>query len=472
MRLNPAHIGLLPPEVARPGYDRTAQACGVVHLGLGAFHRAHQAVYCDDAMSAGDRNWAVTGVSLRSAAVRDALAPQHGLYTVTERGREGEQTRLIGAVTRTLVAPEDPLAVVQTIAAASVQVVTLTVTEKAYYSASGRVLDDQAAPIASDLAADAPPQTIYGLLAAALADRRASGAPGLTLMSCDNLADNGELLGGLLGEFLERRDPGLALWTRDNCCFPSTMVDRIVPAPTAEDRRHVAVQLGMQDEAAVVTEPFRQWVIQDRFAGPRPRWEAGGAQIVMDVRAYETAKLRMLNGAHSALAYLGLFKGYQFVDQAIGDPAIRAVVDQLMRHEAAASFQPAAGQDLAAYADALLTRFANPALHHALSQIAMDGSAKIPQRWLTTLKAQQKSGRRCPAILEALGAWVRYVRGDRFPVQDPMADRLAGLWRADGEAGIVAALFGAGGLFADHWRATPEDEAALAEAVTAIGHRT
>jgi fructuronate reductase len=471
LRLNPENVGRLPPEVARLGYDRDAQACGVLHLGLGAFHRAHQAVYCDDAMSAGDRNWAITGVSLRSPAVRDELAPQGGLYTVTERGGGGEQTRLIGAITRTLVAPEDPRTVVQAIAAASVQVVTLTVTEKGYYAGPGGGLDGAAPPVAADLAATEAPQTIHGYLAAALADRRAAGAPGLTVISCDNLADNGELLGGLLGEFLERRDPSLALWTRDHCRFPSTMVDRIVPAPTAEDRRHIADQLGMQDDAAVVTEPFRQWAIQDNFAGPRPRWEAGGAQIVADVRAYETAKLRMLNGAHSALAYLGLFKGYEFVDQAIGDPAIRALVDRLMRDEAAASLRPAAGQNLGAYADALLTRFANPALHHALSQIAMDGSVKIPQRWLTTLKVQQKSGRRCPAILEALAAWIRYVRGDRFEVRDPMADRLAGLWRANGEAGIVAALFGAGGLFADHWRATPEDQAALAEAVAAIGQQ-
>lgn len=442
MRLSALTRDRLAASVVRPGYDREAQACGIVHLGLGAFHRAHQAVYTDDALAAGDRDWGVVGVSMRSADVRNALEPQDGLYTVSDRDGSGEAVRLIGAVRRVLVAPEAPEAVVSALADPAVHVVTLTVTEKGYHRAPGGGL--ASGPGAAEMDR---PSTIHGFLAAGLARRRAAGRPGLSVVSCDNLSGNGAQLASLLEEFLERVDPDLAAWTRAECAFPSTMVDRIVPAATPDQLDSAAARIGLRDEAAVTTEPFRQWVIEDRFAGPRPRWEAGGAELVSDVAAYETAKLRMLNGAHSALAYLGLRRSHVFVHEAVADPSLRALVDRLMRIEAGTSFTPAPGQDLDAYADALLARFANPALAHRLGQIAMDGSQKIPQRWLETLQARQDRGETSPAIVEALAGWTLHIRGDNGPVDDPAAQDLRRLWEEAGSDEIAGALLGPAGFF-------------------------
>ena len=451
MRLSAQTLDRLAPSIRRPGYDRGAQACGVVHLGLGAFHRAHQAVYTDDAMAAGDHGWGIVGVSLRSPAVRDALAPQDGFYSVAERGGSGEAIRVIGAVQRALVGTEEPERVVAALADPNTHVVTLTVTEKGYRRAADGGLDQ-----ALGREELGRPTTIYGFLAAGLARRRAAGHAGLSIVSCDNLSGNGAQLAALLEAFLERTDAALARWVRAECAFPSTMVDRIVPASTPASLDAAAERLGLRDEAAVITEPFRQWVIEDRFAGPRPRWEAGGADFVADVRQYEIAKLRMLNGAHSALAYLGLRRGHSFVHEAMADAPLRALVERLMREEAATSFTPAPGQDLAAYANALLARFANPALPHRLAQIAMDGSQKIPQRWLETLQTHQARGQRCPAIIEALAAWTLHVRGDGGLVDDPAADGLKRLWQEAGLDGVAAALFGAGGFFSA-WTASQSE---------------
>jgi fructuronate reductase len=452
-RLNVAGIARLPANVQRPQYE-LPQRSGIVHLGLGAFHRAHQAVYTDDAMAAGSRDWGITGVSLRSAQVREQLQPQGGVYTVTQSGAAGNEIRLIGAIRTVLVAPEDPLAVIAALAAPETQLVSLTVTEKGYHRQPDQSLDFAAPPVAADLQGGA--QTLYGLLARACALREQRALPGLTLLSCDNLADNGAQLERLLQQFLERCDPAAARWVRRECRCPASMVDRIVPATTAQDLSWLDAQLGAHDAAAVMTEPFRQWVIEDDFAGSRPRWEAGGAQFVTSVAPYETAKLRMLNGAHSALAYLGLAAGHEYVHEAIGEARLAALINVLMREEAARSFRPAPGQDLEAYADSLLVRFANRARPHRLRQIAMDGSQKIPQRWLDTLRICQSEGRRCAALLQALGAWIAFVRGDRFPVEDPAARELADLWQIFGVAGIAGALFGPGGRF-PQWTATAAD---------------
>tara|TARA_R110000787_G_scaffold20580_19_gene61196 strand:+ start:9173 stop:10582 length:1410 start_codon:yes stop_codon:yes gene_type:complete len=459
VRLSQENIAALNADVERPSYDRAAQACGIVHFGIGAFHRAHQAVYTDDAMAAGDRDWGITGVSLRSGDVADQMEPQDGLFTVSERGSGSQRTRLIGAVQRVLVAPRDPAAVVAALACSSTRIVSFTVTEKGYCRTPAGQLD--LAMLEPELADGATPRSIYGFLAAGLAQRRAAGTPGLTLVSCDNLAENGAVLSVLLNAYLDRVDPGLAAWFRRECACPSTMVDRIVPAVTDADRQQIADTIGMEDAAAVITEPFRQWVIEDRFAGPRPRWEVGGAQLVADVRQHEAAKLRMLNGAHSALAYLGLAQGHDFVHQAIADSTLRPLIEQLMRHEAGVSLGSDPGLDIDAYAAQLLARFANPALPHRLAQIAVDGSQKIPQRWLEPLAINLAAGRACPATLKALAAWMLHVRGDARVVDDPMAAQLAALWQSAGTAGIVTALFGDQGLFADRWTVTDQSRALL-----------
>ncbi|MFN4358231.1 mannitol dehydrogenase family protein [Sphingopyxis alaskensis] len=437
MRLGPDTP--LPASVQAPGYDRAAQAAGIVHIGIGAFHRAHQAVYTDDAMGAGDRDWGIIGVSLRSGVVAAQLGPQDGLYTVSTRSAAGSALRLIGSVQRVLVAAEVPQGVVDAIAASTTHIVSFTVTEKGYLRAADGTLD---------LAAANGPSSLYRFVGAALAARQAAGLSGLTLLSCDNLANNGTVLGRLMRQYLAAEYPGLVDWFDANCTCPATMIDRIVPATTDADRAAVEAALGARDEGAVVTEGFSQWVIEDDFAGPRPRWEAAGVELVADVAPYETAKLRMLNGAHSALAYIGLGRGHDFVHQAIADPDIRPVIERLMRAEAAPTIDAAPGQDLAAYASALLDRFANPALHHRLTQIAMDGSQKIPQRWLETLAWHQARGARCPSLEAAVAAWIAFLRSGQ-PVDDPLADRLR---EAAAGPDAMDRLFGEGGLIASQWQ--------------------
>ena len=449
MRLAPETLARLPSDIARFDYDRTAQSIGVVHFGLGAFHRAHQAWYTDLAMSGGERDWMIAGVSLRSGGVAEQLVPQECLYSLTERGAAGERTRIVGAVREALVGARDRTAVVGRIAAAECRIVGFTVTEKGYARAPDGTLDFTLAEA-----------SFYPLLAAGLALRRNMGLAGLTLLPCDNLPDNGRQLERLVREWLAAREPDLVEWFASECACPNSMVDRIVPAATPADRDHLEARISLRDEGAVFAEPFSQWVIEDKFAGPRPSWDKVGAQLVADVAPYETAKLRLLNGAHSALAYLGLERGHEFVHQAIADPALRDVVETLMWREAAASFAPAPGQDLDVYAEALLQRFANPALKHRLAQIAMDGSQKIPQRWLASLAVHQARGELCPATLTALAAWLRHVRGGPL-VDDPLAARLAAAWRASGAAGIVPALFGPGGLMASPWHPNDAERAFL-----------
>jgi fructuronate reductase len=426
-------------SVRTPGYDRPAQAAGIVHIGIGAFHRAHQAVYTDDAMGAGDRDWGIIGVSLRSGDVAAQLNPQDGLYTVSVRDAQGSQLRLIGAVQQVLVASENPQAVIAAIAAPTTHIVSFTVTEKGYLRRPDGSLN---------LAEAVGSSSLYHFVAAGLAARKAAGLSGLTLLSCDNLAGNGTVLRRLMRDYLAACHPGLSAWFDGECTCPATMIDRIVPATTDADRTAVEATLGARDEGAVVTEGFSQWVIEDDFAGPRPRWEDVGAELVADVAPYETAKLRMLNGAHSALAYIGLGRGHEFVHQAIADPDIRPVIERLMRDEAAPTITAAPGQDLGAYADALLDRFANPALNHRLIQIAMDGSQKIPQRWLETLAWHQARGARCASLEAAIGAWIAFLRSDQ-PIDDPLADQLR---EAVAGPDAIQRLFGDGGLISSEWR--------------------
>ncbi|MEH3105761.1 MAG: mannitol dehydrogenase family protein [Sphingomonas fennica] len=427
MRLSRATLGSLLPVVVQP-VDSGPPSGRIVHLGIGAFHRAHQAIYTTDA---GD-GWAITGISLRSPQVRDALAPQDGLYTVTERSNGVAATRLVTAIDRILVGPEAPDAVIAAIADPGTHVVTLTVTEKGYYRqpSTGRLDRDDPA-VASDLSGGAP-RTIYGYLAPALARRRATGAGGLSLVSCDNLSGNGRLLGALLDDYLALTDPSLAEWARDHVACPDTMVDRIVPSSTAADRAAVATSIGLDDAGAIVTEPFRQWVIEDRFAGPRPRWEKAGAQIAADVAPFELAKLRLLNASHSTLAYMGLQLGHATVADAIADPALRAFVSMQMEREAVPSLPDAPALDPAAYIAAILPRFANADLHHRLDQIAMDGSQKLPQRWLATIAERHRRGQASPLHMHSVAAWIAYTAAAPAIASDPFADRYEAIWASAG----------------------------------------
>lgn len=452
MRLSTEALGRVSGDIGRPAYDRLVEAAGVVHFGIGAFHRAHQAWYTDAAMNGGDRGWAIIGVSLRSAGVAAQMNPQDGLYTLMERSAGRPRATLMGSVRRVLVASEAPEAVVAALAAPATHIVSFTVTEKGYARAPDGGLD----------LALADATGLYRLLAEGFRRRMEVGLPGLTLLSCDNLAGNGAQLERLIEAYLALRDPGLLDWFAAHCSCPATMVDRIVPATTDGDRAEVREMLGgIEDLACVVTEAFSQWVIEDRFAGPRPRWDMAGASLVADVTPYETAKLRMLNGAHSLLAYAGLARGHTHVHEAIADPALKALTGQLMLTEAMPTIEAAPGQDLGAYADMLLERFANPSLRHSLRQIAIDGSQKIPQRWLATLAAQARSGMCCPAILAGITGWLRHLQGANGPVDDPLAVPLA---EAAGSADPLAAIFGPAGVLPSAWQPSEADRRLVADA--------
>lgn len=453
MRLSRETLPALSPDVRRGEYDFAAQQVGIVHIGIGAFHRAHQAWYTDRAMDAGDRDWAIAGVSLRSPAVAEQMNPQNGLYTVTERSAAGESSRLVAAVHEVIVAPAARAKVINRLAAPTTRIVSLTVTEKGYCRASNGALD----------LALAGEGSFFPLLANALRRRRDAGRTGVTLLSCDNLADNGRVLERLMTEYLAHHDPELSGWFEAECTCPPSMVDRIVPATTDADRAELARRIGAIDEGAVMTEPFSQWVIEDRFAGPRPGWEAAGAEIVADVAPYEQAKLRMLNGAHSALAYIGLARGHRFVHEAIADRALRPLIEQLMRDEAMPTIAAAPGQNLSAYADALIARFANPALQHRLIQIAMDGSQKIPQRWLETLAANQSLGRDCPVILMAIAAWIHHLHGANGKVEDP---QMGDLVHAAAQENPAWAIFGPSGLIKSPWQPSPSGLKVISSALS------
>jgi fructuronate reductase len=451
VRLTAARADRLAADVGRPAYDRDAQARGIVHFGLGAFTRAHQAAYTDAAMGLGDEGWMITGVSLRSAGVAQQLNPQDGLYLIAERGGEGTRYRLGGAIRNVLMAPQDTPAVIAAIADPATRIISFTVTEKGYCRAADGSLD----PVL------AGPGSFYPLVTEGLRQRRAAGVSGVTLLSCDNLAHNGRVLEGLMREYLAAHAPDLADWFAAACTCPSTMVDRIVPATTDADRAAATAETGLEDAALVVTEPFSQWVIEDRFASGRPHWEAVGAQLVEDVAAFETAKLRMLNGAHSLLAYRGLAGGHSYVHQAMADPALRAEVALLMQ-DAAATIASAPGQDLVGYAASLIDRFSNLALNHRLAQIAMDGSQKLPQRWLETLATRQQAAQQCPAILRGIAAWIDHVRGRNGPVDDPLA---ADLLKAATSPQPVQALFGQQGVLSSSWNPTGSETALILSAL-------
>ncbi|TCQ03889.1 MULTISPECIES: mannitol dehydrogenase family protein [Sphingomonas] len=429
MRLSTATLDRLPAAVARPSYDRSRVTRGVVHLGIGAFHRAHQAAVFEQALAAGDLRWGITGVSLRSAGVRDQLAPQDGLYTLVVRDGEGERLQVIGAVMDVLVAPEDPAAVVAALASAETHIVTLTITEKGYKldRATGK-LQAGDADVAHDLASLDAPRTAPGFLVAGLAARHAAGTGPLTILSCDNLPHNGTLLRDAVLAMAAAHDADLRDWIAATVTFPQTMVDRIVPATTPADIAALAGRLGGEDHAMVKAEPFTQWVIEDRFAGERPDLAAFGVQLTDAVAPWEDAKLRLLNGAHSAIAYLGGLAGFDFVHEVVAQPAARAFVEALW-DESATTLDPPAALDVVQYRAALMARFANPALQHRTRQIAMDGSQKLPQRLLAPIADRRAAGLSVDALALAVAAWMRWQSGvtdtgEGFTIDDPISDRL------------------------------------------------
>ena len=425
-----------PSDIARPAYDRAKLEIGIVHLGIGAFARAHLAAVNEAALHAsGDLRWGIAGVSLRHADTRDALVPQAGLYTLALRdaGPEGqlrEALRVIGCLREVLVAAEEPGAVLERIAHVETRIVSFSITEKGYCHdpATGALrLDDP--DIVHDLRTPNAPRSAIGFLVHALDRRRQRGLAPLTLLSCDNLPANGRMLRGLVLAFAARVDSKLHDWIDHDCTFPNSMVDRIVPRTTAADREQVAARLGCADAAPVIAEPFLDWVVEDRFAAERPAWDLGGARFVDDATPFERMKLRMLNGSHSALAYLGGCAGLQTVDAVVGVAELRRFADALMRLEIAPTLSACAGLDPTRYAHRLLERFANPALRHRTHQIAMDGSQKLPQRLLDTVRDRLGAGHSIERLALAVAAWIHFLRGvdetgQAHSIDDPLREVL------------------------------------------------
>ena len=409
----------LPPAVRRPLFDHLK--CGMVHLGIGAFHRAHQAVFTEDAIQSQGGDWGIVGASLQRADVPDALSRQDCLYTVESLG-QAARYRVMGVIRQALFAPRDRAALLQALASPATHVVTLTLSEKGYCLNSDGVLDISHPDIAADLTMPDAPRSAIGWLALALAQRRTHGAGPLTILSCDNLQSNGEKLARAVIDFSARTRPELVRAIADDTAFPLTLVDCIVPASDAAHRARVEAALGMEDCASVQREEFAQWVIQDRFAGPIPAWGAVGAEIVPDIAGYQRLKLHVLNAAHSALAYLGLPRGYTFVREAIADPQLLAFLDAMVTQEIAPALAPL---DVAGYWRTVKLRFANPMIDHRLAQIAEDGSLKLPQRLLPLLEANAQAGRDVTKMAAVVRAWLQLMATPMRP-RDP-----ANAWLAD-----------------------------------------
>ncbi|HET6238276.1 MAG TPA: mannitol dehydrogenase family protein [Acetobacteraceae bacterium] len=426
-RLSDATLGHARPGTRLPSYDRRALGVGIVHLGIGAFVRAHLAEYTEDALASEPGAWGIAGVSLQRPDQRDRLAPQAGLYTMLRREGANAEARIVGCLRRMLVAPENPAAVVAAMHDPSCRIVSLTVTEKGYCHnpATGRLNADHP-DIRHDLANPGAPRTAVGLITAALAARRGDSAAPFVVLCCDNLPHNGRLLAGLVCDFAALRDDAFAGWIEANVAFPSTMVDRIVPAATPSDLEDAVALTGLADAAPVSHEPFRQWVIEDRFGDSlRPAWEKAGAQLVTEVAPFEHMKLRLLNGAHSALAYLGYLTAHATISATVADEVFRRYVRALW-NEIVPVVPPPLGVDLQAYTSELLARFANTAIQHRTWQIAMDGSQKLPQRLLGTIRERLARGLPTPHLALAVAAWIRYVggideAGQPIDVRDPLA---------------------------------------------------
>ncbi|PRX37752.1 fructuronate reductase [Meinhardsimonia xiamenensis] len=412
-RLSHGTLSELPAAVARPAFDPARHGAGIVHVGVGAFHRAHQAVYTDTALAAQGGDWRIDGISLRSTRIADELNPQDGLFTLIEREGAEAAARVIGSLRRVIAAARAPQDALEALAAPETRIVSLTVTEKAYGIDRARgTVDERNPAIAADLAAPHRPAGVLGLLFAGLRLRRERGLAPFTVLCCDNLPENGALLRMGLVDFAARIDPAMARWIDEAVAFPSTMVDRITPAPTEATRALAEQLLGMTDLAAVEAEPFSQWVIEDEFSAGRPAWEAAGAIFTDDVAPYEAMKLRMLNGTHSMMAYWGFLAGHRYVRDVMRDRALSPLVRRHMA-AAAATLTPLPGIGLDAYAEALARRFANPAIGHELYQIAMDGSEKLPQRIVApALEALERRQPLRPFAF-AVAGWMRYCLGRR-----------------------------------------------------------
>jgi mannitol 2-dehydrogenase len=432
IRLNSAALSRLPPNIQIPKYDRTQLKQGIVHIGVGGFHRSHQALYLDRYFhQTPDRRWGICGVGLleQDRRLRDAFQSQDCLYTLVERAPTGDTARVIASIDRYLFAPDNRQAVIAALSDPQCRIVTLTITEAGYYYLEGSGAFDVKHPIIQhDLQHPEAPIGTFGFLSAALAQRRQRGLPPFTVLSCDNLQSNGAIARNTLTAFAELYDPGLAHWITQNVTFPNSMVDRITPATTDLERIMVAEQFGIEDAVPVVAESFIQWVIEDSFCAGRPDWETVGVQMTQDVHPYELMKIRLLNASHVLIGYLGLLAGYQYVHEVMADPVFYQAVMALME-EVTPVLQPVPGIDLSAYKKTLLERFANPRIQDQLPRLCLNGSAKLPKFILGSLRDNLQKGGEITYLCLAIAAWCRYLQGQddqgkAIEIEDTLADLL------------------------------------------------
>ena len=429
--LSDATLAAISGRVAVPGYDRRRVRTGLVHVGVGGFHRAHQAMFHDRLLTAGAaRGWGICGVGVLAGdrPMKEALAAQDGLYTLVEKHSDGSsEARVIGSLVDYRLAGDDPEAVVAIMAEPATRIVSLTVTEGGYGidPVTGR-FDADAPGVARDLASDAAPRTTFGLVCEALRRRRRRGLAPFTVMSCDNLEANGDRAREAFATFAGLRDAALGRWVAREVPFPNSMVDRITPATTDADRRDLAARFGVEDRWPVVCEPYVQWVLEDRFAAGRPAYETVGVQVVDDVEPYERMKLRLLNASHQALCYFAYLCGYRLVHEAARDPLFRAFLLGYMDEEATPTLAPVPGVDLDNYKHTLLERFANPAIRDTVARLCAESSDRIPKWLLPVIRDQLASGGEIARGAAVVASWARYAEGvDEAGEPIEVVDRLA-----------------------------------------------
>jgi mannitol 2-dehydrogenase len=441
IKLTEPNLSQLSDRVRVPRYDRSAVTPGIVHFGVGGFHRAHQALYMDNYLEQHPgSDWSISGVGLLEfdRKMRDAMHSQDCLYTLVERSPEGDEARIIGSITQYQFAPDDREAVIETLAAPPCRIVTLTITEGGYYVVEGTGEFDVSHPtIQHDLQHPQAPHGAYGFLTAALERRRQRGLSPFTVLSCDNLQGNGDLVGKMLTAFAKQQNPDLGQWIQAHVAFPNSMVDRITPSTTPADIQMVRERFGLDDDWPVVAEPFLQWVIEDQFCAGRPDWESVGVQMTDDVKPYEMMKLRLLNASHSLIGYLGTLLGYTYSSEAMGDPLIRQMVERLM-HEVSPTLPPLPGIHLDRYQQTLIERFANAKVRDQLSRLCLNGSDKIPKFILGSLRDKLAQGESITYLSLAIAAWFHYLHGNddqgrQIVIEDPMADVLVERAHAGGQ---------------------------------------
>lgn len=416
IRLGQDTLADLLDTVAVPQYDRSAVTPGIVHLGVGGFHRAHQAMYTDALMNRGEAlDWGIVGVGVlpHDERIVQTLNEQDGLYTLVLKHPDGRlEARVIGSILEMLLLPSDPEGVLSLMADPKIRIVSLTITEGSYLvnQATGE-FDAEHPSIQPELEPGAVPSTAFGLITEALRRRREAGVEPFTVMSCDNLPGNGDVARATMIAFARLKDADLADWMAENVAFPNCMVDRITPVTSPEDIERIRAEFAVDDGWPVVCEPFTQWVLEDHFTDGRPAWEQVGVQVVDDVVPYELMKLRLLNASHQALCYLGYLAGYRYAHEVAADPTFVRFLSGYMRAEGIPTLPPVPDADLEEYCDTLIERFANPEVRDTLARLCAESSDRIPKWLVPVIRANLEAGRSVEHGALVVAAWSRYAEG-------------------------------------------------------------